>query len=339
MKKIIIILGLLAVAPVWATDTIMSSTVSSSGTVTVDKTPNTANSPSVMVNQQDTCLVGVSGAAQTSIIGISGGTTQRDENCERIKLSRQMFSMGMKVAAVAIMCQDQRVFSAMEQSGTPCPVEGQIGASAARIWEAVPEARPDYALIKDQTELRRRMQATAKVIEAERAERVKKAKEELAAQQAQEAAAEAKKRAEDEARIRAEVESAQKVRQAQERAARAQEAKAASAVAAPAAQDTVKTPSVVTDTPKSVQPAAPVTPAPEKPQSVVKKPDAKKPEVKKPEAKCDAKDPKCKPAKPDDKKADKKPEPVVKKPKQEDGKHLKPAYLDEEPVFVTRPQT
>jgi len=50
----------------------------------------------------------------------------------------------MKVAAVSILCQDPRVFFAMEQSGTPCPFEGKIGADAKKQWELYGKLRPDY---------------------------------------------------------------------------------------------------------------------------------------------------------------------------------------------------
>ena len=76
----------------------------------------------------DLCTVGVSGAAQTQILGIAIGSTFRDENCERLKLSKNLYDMGMKVAAVASLCQDERVFVAMMNAGTPCPINGKIGA-------------------------------------------------------------------------------------------------------------------------------------------------------------------------------------------------------------------
>ena len=76
-----------------------------------------------------------SGAVQTQILGISMGGTQRDMNCERIKLSKNLFDMGMKVAAVATLCQDDRIFTAMMAAGTPCPVDGKIGAEARAEWE------------------------------------------------------------------------------------------------------------------------------------------------------------------------------------------------------------
>ena len=37
----------------------------------------------------------------------------RDENCERLKISKTLYDMGMKVAAV-FLCQDRRVYDAME---------------------------------------------------------------------------------------------------------------------------------------------------------------------------------------------------------------------------------
>ena len=75
---------------------------------------------------------------------MSGGKSFRDKNCERIKLSRELNSLGMKVAAVAILCQDERVFFAMEQAGTPCPFEGKIGKQAKAAWKKYDKLRPDY---------------------------------------------------------------------------------------------------------------------------------------------------------------------------------------------------
>ena len=69
-----------------------------------------------------------------------------DENCERIKLSKTLSDLGMKVAAVSILCQDERVFFAMEQSGTPCPFEGKIGKAASDQWKKYDKLRPDYEM-------------------------------------------------------------------------------------------------------------------------------------------------------------------------------------------------
>jgi hypothetical protein len=105
--------------------------------------PPTAVAPSMMSGgNSDLCTTGVSGAVQTQIFGMSGGGTTRDLNCERLKLSKTLFDMGMKVAAVATMCQDRRVFDAMLAAGTPCPYEGKIGEQAKAAWEANPEKLP-----------------------------------------------------------------------------------------------------------------------------------------------------------------------------------------------------
>ena len=127
------------------TNTVTSTSSTVSGTTTVDRTPSTASAPGIMINNQDVCSTGSSIAIQSQILGLAGGTTVRDMNCERIKLSRQLFRFGMKVAAVSMLCQDARVFQAMEMAGTPCPYMGLISGDAAEKWEENPEGRPDYA--------------------------------------------------------------------------------------------------------------------------------------------------------------------------------------------------
>jgi hypothetical protein len=56
--------------------------------------------------------------------------------------------MGMKVAAVSTMCQDRRVFDAMMNAGTPCPIDGKIGAEAKEIWDAAPGRIPAVVIEK-----------------------------------------------------------------------------------------------------------------------------------------------------------------------------------------------
>jgi hypothetical protein len=123
-------------------NTVSSSTVT--GTTTVDRTPSTAASPNIVINNQDVCVTAVGGAAQTAVVGLSLGTTMRDENCEALKLARSLYGMGMKVASVSLLCQDERVFQAMEMAGTPCPIDGKIGEAAKQIWDKEPYRRPDY---------------------------------------------------------------------------------------------------------------------------------------------------------------------------------------------------
>lgn len=105
--------------------------------------PPTAVAPSMMSGgNSDLCTTGTSGSVQTQIFGVSTGGTIRDENCERLKLSKTLYDMGMKVAAVATMCQDRRVFDAMLAAGTPCPYEGKIGEAARQQWESNPKKIP-----------------------------------------------------------------------------------------------------------------------------------------------------------------------------------------------------
>jgi len=110
---------------------------------------NTASAPSMSAMSQDVCVMGMSGGLQYPGIGLSLGAHIRDENCERIKLSKVLNDLGMKVAAVSILCQDPRVFFAMEQSGTPCPFEGKIGADAKAQWNKYDKLRPDYEMYVD----------------------------------------------------------------------------------------------------------------------------------------------------------------------------------------------
>ena len=114
----------------YAADT---NTVSS--TVVTDKTPPTASAPSVVINNSDVCKSSASAAIQTQILGFASGITITDENCERLKLARSLYGMGMKVAAVSALCQDARVFDAMWMAGTPCPFMGKIGDDATAAWE------------------------------------------------------------------------------------------------------------------------------------------------------------------------------------------------------------
>ena len=177
------VLGLLAISftlfpiPIYATDTVTntttsntisssSNTVSSSsntvsnttasntvssnttGSTVIDKAPSTASAPSVVVNNSDVCVSGISSAVQTSVFGAAVGTTVRDKNCERLKLARSLYGMGLKVAGVSLLCQDARVFDAMFEAGTPCPYQGKIGTQAKQAWLKNPTASPKGTKIR-----------------------------------------------------------------------------------------------------------------------------------------------------------------------------------------------
>lgn len=136
--------------PIVTDSTTRSTTDSTSNsTTTIKSPPPTAVAPNITSINNDLCAVGVSGAAQTQILGIAIGSTFVDKNCERLKLSKTLYDMGMKVAAVATLCQDERVFTAMMNAGTPCPVDGKIGNEAKVVWESDPERKPQKIKSKD----------------------------------------------------------------------------------------------------------------------------------------------------------------------------------------------
>ena len=108
------------------------------------RTVPSASAPGISAMSQDLCTVGVSAGLQKPLIGGSIGVTKRDMNCERMKLSKLLFDFNMKGAAVSILCQDARVFSAMAHAGTPCPFNGKIGTDALEEWNKYDQERPDY---------------------------------------------------------------------------------------------------------------------------------------------------------------------------------------------------
>jgi hypothetical protein len=131
-----------------------TSTTTNSTTSNIRSSPPTAGAPSYNSMTQDVCAVGASAGLQTFGVGISGGKHFIDKNCERLKLARILNDFGMKVAAVAILCQDERVFESMIQAGTPCPIDGKIGAQALKLWEKYDFERPDYKAYVKRMKLR-----------------------------------------------------------------------------------------------------------------------------------------------------------------------------------------
>ena len=148
MKRILVAIAMVTAASVAFADTIVTDSTSrtdSTSTTTVKSPPPTAVAPTITSINNDLCTVGSSGAAQTQILGLSFGTTSRDMNCERIKLAKNLYDMGMKVAAVSTLCQDERVFQAMMNAGTPCPIDGKIGDQAKELWDQNPDRQPRNA--------------------------------------------------------------------------------------------------------------------------------------------------------------------------------------------------
>tara|TARA_R100000655_G_scaffold81432_1_gene120942 strand:- start:1124 stop:1756 length:633 start_codon:yes stop_codon:yes gene_type:complete len=136
-----------------------SSTSTTNNTSNIKSFPPTASAPPTGAGI-DTCNLGTSFGLQSSFIGLSGSSHETDETCERIKLARELSTVHqMKVAGIAILCQDPRVFKSMQAAGTPCPFEGQIGPDAQRLWDKYPELRPDYKEYKERMKIKEKIQA------------------------------------------------------------------------------------------------------------------------------------------------------------------------------------
>jgi len=171
------------------TNTTTSTTTNNSTTNGSDVPVNSANSPSFSAMSQDVCSTGISGSVSTLGLGVSAGKHVRDLNCERIKLSKVLFDYGMKVAAVSILCQDERVFEAMLMAGTPCPFEGKIGKEAISQWEKYDVERPDYDSYVSKLETRSRIdEELAEIARQEEAEKLRLEQEALAKKIAEEKA-------------------------------------------------------------------------------------------------------------------------------------------------------
>ena len=134
-----------------------SSTTTNTSNSNIRSAPPTAGAPSYNSMTQDVCAVGASAGLQTFGVGISGGKHFIDKNCERLKLARILNDFGMKVAAVAILCQDERVFESMIQAGTPCPIDGKIGKAAQALWNKYDFERPDYKAYVKRMKLREKV--------------------------------------------------------------------------------------------------------------------------------------------------------------------------------------
>jgi len=171
------------------TNTTTTTNTTSNSTTGSDIPVSSANAPSYSAMSQDVCSMGVSGSISTLGVGISGGKHVRDLNCERIKLSKVLFDYGMKVAAVSILCQDERVFSAMAHAGTPCPFEGKIGKEALEQWNKYDIERPDYDSYVEKLDSRSKIdEELEEIARQEEAERLRKEQEALARKIAEEKA-------------------------------------------------------------------------------------------------------------------------------------------------------
>ena len=156
-----------------------TSTTNNTTNSDIRSAPPGASAPSYNSMTQDVCAVGVSAGIQTFGVGLSGGKHVIDKNCERLKLARILNDFGMKVAAVAILCQDERVFESMIQAGTPCPIDGKIGKEAKALWSKYDHERPDYDIYNKRMREREKKEKEIALIEKKKLEEEIKMTEEL----------------------------------------------------------------------------------------------------------------------------------------------------------------
>ena len=153
-----------------------TSTTTNTTNSDIKSSPPTAAAPSFSAQSQDVCATGASAGVQTFGLGISGGKTFRDLNCERIKLAKVLNDFGMKVASIALLCQDERVFEAMINAGTPCPIDGKIGDAALVIWQKYDHERPDFKTYVKRMDERKKADKLEQIAMTKEFERIEKEK-------------------------------------------------------------------------------------------------------------------------------------------------------------------
>jgi len=87
-------------------------------------TPPGIVAPGLAAAGVETCLGSSSGGLSLMGGGFTFGSTRVDEGCTIRLLARQLFAFGFHKAAIALMCQDEHVLVAMDETGTPCPAPG-----------------------------------------------------------------------------------------------------------------------------------------------------------------------------------------------------------------------
>ena len=95
---------------------------------------NSASAPSMSVYGQDSCVIPLTIGVTTIGFSFSGGNYYIDKDCQRRKSANMLNKLGMKVASISLMCQDENVWLAMMNAGTPCPIDGLIGDKAKARW-------------------------------------------------------------------------------------------------------------------------------------------------------------------------------------------------------------
>jgi len=109
-----------------------------------------AIAPSYLSSGAETCLQGSGTSLQTGVVGMARGSFKRDPDCSRRRDAKVLSDLGMRVAAVARMCESVDVWRSMFLSGTPCPIlKGSklvVGKRAFLVMKTEPETYiPDYS--------------------------------------------------------------------------------------------------------------------------------------------------------------------------------------------------
>jgi len=93
--------------------------IESGGTQTIKNVPSVSGP--ALATSNDTCMGSSSGSVNGPGFGLSIGGTWSDTNCKLLKNSRELWNMGMKAAAMALMCTDAANRDALEITGFECP--------------------------------------------------------------------------------------------------------------------------------------------------------------------------------------------------------------------------
>ena len=123
VKQLAIILLIFTTVAIVTDSSANTNTVSST---VLNNAPATANAPTVLNSNSDICKIGIGGSVQNNILGVATGYVITDEFCE-----------------------PDRDWTSMKNAGTPCPVDGLIGAEAASYWEENPEKIPEGSPYRD----------------------------------------------------------------------------------------------------------------------------------------------------------------------------------------------
>jgi hypothetical protein len=136
MRLWIVLVILTITTPVYAQT--VGSTSGAMSTVDISNPANSTNhlittptvvAPGLAAAGVETCLGSASAGLSVMGGGLTFGSTMVDSGCTIRLLARQLFAFGFQKAAVALMCQDERVAAAMAAAGSLCPASAEVTVS------------------------------------------------------------------------------------------------------------------------------------------------------------------------------------------------------------------